>query len=62
MKLAYRQATEVHAGPDLQTHLKRMINGLDRLIADEDAEKERKRKKADEKADRTRIAKKGVKS
>ena len=27
LTLAYRQATEVHAGPDLQTHLKRLIKG-----------------------------------
>ncbi len=56
MTLAYRQATEVHAGPDLQTHLKRLISGLDRLIAEKDAEKERKRKKAGEESERTRIA------
>ena len=42
VKLAYSQATEVHAGPDLQTHLKRLMSGLDRLIA------ERKRKQKEE--------------
>lgn len=46
-RLAYRNAAEVRAGPDLQTHLKRLISGLDRLIAEreqKDAEKEHRLK------------------
>ena len=41
-RLAYRNAAEVRAGPDLQIHLKRLISGLDRLISDKDAEEERR--------------------
>ncbi len=47
VKLAYKQTAEVRAGSDLETHLKRLISGLDRLIAERkqrDAERERRRK------------------
>jgi len=42
--LAYRNAAEVRAGHDLQNHLKRLIGGLDRLLAERKAEEERRRK------------------
>ena len=41
--LAYMQAAEVHAGPDLQNHLKRLVSGLDRLLAQRKAEEEQRR-------------------
>lgn len=60
-KLAYRNAAEVRAGPDLQTHLKRLISGLDRTIAElkqMDAEKEpRLKAEAKRKADDTTLDK-----
>jgi hypothetical protein len=31
-RLAYKQAAEVRTGPDLQTHLKRLISSLERLL------------------------------
>ena len=43
-RLAFKQAAEVRAGSDLQTHLDRLIRGLDRILADRKAEDERKRK------------------
>ena len=43
-KLAYRNAAEVRAGPDLQTHLKRLIDGLERLLPERKAGEELKQK------------------
>jgi formylglycine-generating enzyme required for sulfatase activity len=48
VKLAYKQAAEVRAGPDLQTHLTRLVDGLVRLIAERKAEEESKQKEAEE--------------
>jgi hypothetical protein len=50
-KLAYKQAAEVRAGPDLQTHLKRLIGGLERLLSDRKGEEKRKQKEAKDAAD-----------
>jgi flagellar biosynthesis GTPase FlhF len=51
--LAYMQAAEVRAGPDLKVHLERLINGLEYLLAELKAEEkakeeERRQKKAEE--------------
>jgi len=43
-RLAYRNAAEVRAGPDFQTHLKRLIDGLDYLLTGRMAAKKRKLK------------------
>jgi formylglycine-generating enzyme required for sulfatase activity len=48
MKLAYRHGAEVRAGPDLQTHLERLIRGLDHLLAKCKAEEVRKQNEAEE--------------
>ncbi len=45
-KLAYMQATPVRTGPDLQTHLKRLTKGLDRILAERKAEEEQRQKEA----------------
>lgn len=58
-RLAYRNATEVRAGPDLQTHLKRLISGLDRLIV-EKFEEEQQRSEAVRRAKEERIQKEVV--
>jgi hypothetical protein len=42
--IAYKNAAEVRAGSDLQNHLKRLIGGLDRLLAGRKVEEERRRK------------------
>ena len=47
--LSYRNATEVRAGPDLQTHVKRLIEGLDRLLAGSNVRDYRKRQEAQSK-------------
>ena len=44
--LSDSQATEVRAGADLPAHIKRLIDGLERLLAEQKAEEERKRKEA----------------
>ena len=43
--LSYKQAAEVRAGPYLQAHLKRLVDGLDRLLPKRRAGEELKRKK-----------------
>jgi formylglycine-generating enzyme required for sulfatase activity len=47
-RLAFKQAAEVRAGSDLQTHLDRLIRGLDRLFAIPKAEEEQRLKEAEE--------------
>lgn len=47
--LSYRNATEVRAGTDLQTHVKRLIEGLDRLLAGSNVRDYRKRQEAQSK-------------
>jgi formylglycine-generating enzyme required for sulfatase activity len=46
-ELSYKQATEVRAGADLQSHLKRLIDGLDRLFTDRKVGKEIKQEQVD---------------
>jgi len=47
-KLSYKQATEVRAGADLHSHLKRLVNGLDRLFTNRKVGKELKQRHVDE--------------
>ena len=47
-RLAFKQAAEVRAGSDMQTHLDRLIRGLDRLFAASKAEEEQRQKEAEE--------------
>ena len=62
-ELAYKNAAEVRAGRDFQTHLRRLIKELDRLIAELRAEKEKKKRVAKEeqiqKADEAQKRKRG---
>ena len=46
-ELAYRNAAEVRAGPDLQTHLKRLIADLDLLLTGHKAEEKRSNRTTD---------------
>jgi hypothetical protein len=46
-EIAFMQAAEMRAGPDLQTHLERLISGLERRLSDLEAKKELKRKEID---------------
>jgi hypothetical protein len=45
--LSYTQAAKVRAGADLNTHLKRLVEGLDRRLSDLEAEEELKQKEID---------------
>ena len=57
-KLSYKQATEVRAGADLQSHLKRLVDGLDRLFPDRKVGKETKQKQVDKELKREKSPKK----
>ena len=59
-KLSYKQATEVRAGADLQSHLKRLVDGLDRLLSERRAEADRKQKEAKEKRKRKTDERRGT--
>jgi|GEM_PF-4475527 len=54
--LSYKQAVEISAGPDLKIHLKRLVEGLEYLLAELKVEVESKQKEIEEKATRERIA------
>ena len=47
MDLSYKQAAEMRAGADLQSHRKRLVDGLDRLFSDKKVGKDLKQKKVD---------------
>ena len=51
-KLSYRQAAEVRVGRDLPAHLKRLVDGLDRLFSEREVGKELKQKQVDDKLKR----------
>jgi len=46
--LSYKQAAEVRAGADLQSHRKRLVDGLDRLFSEKKVGKDLKQRKVDE--------------
>jgi flagellar biosynthesis GTPase FlhF len=50
--LAYMQAAEVRAGPDLKVHLTRLIDGLKHLLTEIKAEEEERKRKEVEEAKR----------
>ena len=62
-RVAFKQAAEVRAGPDLQTHLDRLIRGLDRLFVEREAEESvtEKRSKKNAKQRKNASARKQVK-
>ena len=47
MDLSYKQAAEMRAGADLQSHRKRLVDGLDRLFSEKKVGKDLKQKKVD---------------
>lgn len=54
--LSYKQAAEISAGQDLGIHLKRLVDGLEHLLADLKTEEESKNEEIVDKATRRKIA------
>jgi hypothetical protein len=57
-KLSYRQGTEVRAGVDLQSHIKRLVDGLDMLLSEREVGKNLKQRQVDDELKREETPKK----